>query len=72
MLSVPNCFVRPRDNEIKADYAKGKFSHADGDHLTLLNVYHAWEGVENKGRGDWCNSNFINSRVMSNAENVRN
>jgi pre-mRNA-splicing factor ATP-dependent RNA helicase DHX15/PRP43 len=25
------------------DAAKDKFSHVDGDHLTLLNVFHAYK-----------------------------
>lgn len=38
---VPNVFLRPRDASQQADAAKARFTHADGDHLTLLNVYHA-------------------------------
>ncbi len=41
MLSVPQCFVRPKDAQKAADEAKLKFAHIDGDHLTLLNAYHA-------------------------------
>ena len=43
MLSVPNCFVRPREAQKAADEAKARFGHIDGDHLTLLNVYHAYK-----------------------------
>ncbi|CAN6468005.1 unnamed protein product [Victoria cruziana] len=43
MLSVPNCFIRPRDAQKAADEAKARFGHIDGDHLTLLNVYHAYK-----------------------------
>ncbi|PIA28042.1 hypothetical protein AQUCO_07300016v1 [Aquilegia coerulea] len=43
MLSVPNCFVRPREAQKAADEAKAQFGHIDGDHLTLLNVYHAYK-----------------------------
>ena len=28
----------------EADEAKARFTHIDGDHLTMLNVYHAWKG----------------------------
>src|SRR4051812_37123103 len=45
MLSVPQVFVRPNEAKQKADEAKAKFAHADGDHLTLLNVYHAYKGA---------------------------
>jgi len=43
MLSVPQCFVRPPDSKKFADEAKMRFAHIDGDHLTLLNVYHAFK-----------------------------
>ena len=43
MLSVPNPFMRPADAKKEADQAKLKFAHIDGDHLTLLNVYHAYK-----------------------------
>ena len=43
LLSVPPLFYRPNDKKEKADQAKAKFNHIDGDHLSLLNVYHAWK-----------------------------
>jgi HrpA-like RNA helicase len=43
MLSIPNVFLRPNDQRKQADEAKAKFAHPDGDHLTLLNVYHAFK-----------------------------
>lgn len=43
MLSVPPCFVRPIFAKKPADIAKAHFSFADGDHLTLLNVFHAFK-----------------------------
>ena len=39
MISVPNVFYRPKDNQNLADQKKSKFHHPDGDHLTLLNAY---------------------------------
>ncbi|XP_074267638.1 putative pre-mRNA-splicing factor ATP-dependent RNA helicase DEAH2 [Silene latifolia] len=69
MLSVPNCFVRPREAQKAADEAKARFGHIDGDHLTLLNVYHAFK--QNQEDSNWCYENFINFRAMKSAENVR-
>lgn len=43
LLSVPQCFVRPTEVRKQADEAKMRFAHIDGDHLTLLNVYHAFK-----------------------------
>jgi len=69
MLSVPQCFVRPNDAKKAADEAKAKFSHTDGDHLSLLNVYHAFK--QNNEDYNWCHLNFINFRSMKSADNVR-
>lgn len=40
---VPNVFQRPADKRKQADEAKAQFAHEHGDHLTLLNVYHAFK-----------------------------
>ncbi|KAJ9171700.1 hypothetical protein P3X46_015024 [Hevea brasiliensis] len=69
MLSVPNCFVRPREAQKAADEAKARFGHIDGDHLTLLNVYHAYK--QNNEDSSWCYENFINHRALKAADNVR-
>lgn len=66
---VPNCFVRPKEAQKAADAAKSRFAHIDGDHLTLLNVYHAYK--QNDEDPSWCYENFINYRAMKSADNVR-
>ena len=43
VYSVPQIFVRPTETRQQADKAKMRFAHIDGDHLTLLNVYHAYK-----------------------------
>ena len=40
-----------------------------GDHLTLLNVYHAYK--QNKEATDWCYDNFLNHRALKAADSVR-
>lgn len=69
MLSVPQCFVRPNELKKAADDAKKRFAHLDGDHLTLLNVYHAFK-QKNEDQS-WCYDNFINYRSLKSADNVR-
>jgi len=69
MLSVPHCFVRPKDAQKEADEAKAKFSHKDGDHTSLLNVYHAYKASADDS--SWCYENFINNRSLKSADNVR-
>ena len=43
---VPQVFIRPGDKKKEADEAKMRFAHIDGDHITLLNVYHAYKQSE--------------------------
>ena len=69
MLSVPNVFMRPKEAAKAADEAKAQFAHVDGDHLTLLNAYHAYK--QNGEAKDWCYDNFINFRSMQSADSVR-
>ncbi|XP_013118522.1 ATP-dependent RNA helicase DHX15 homolog [Stomoxys calcitrans] len=69
MLSVPQCFVRPNEAKKAADEAKKRFAHVDGDHLTLLNVYHAFK--QSSEDPNWCYENFINFRSLKSADNVR-
>lgn len=69
MLSVPQCFVRPGEAKKAADEAKMRFAHVDGDHLTFLNVYHAFK--QNRDNTQWCYENFINYRSMMSSDNVR-
>ncbi|KAM7501144.1 hypothetical protein LguiB_000048 [Lonicera macranthoides] len=67
MLSVPNCFVRPREAQKDADEAKARFGHIDGYHLTLLNVYHAYK----QNRSIMVLRNFVNQRALKSADSVR-
>lgn len=69
MLSVPQVFLRPNEAKKAADEAKMKFAHIDGDHLTLLNVYHAYK--QNHEDVQWCYDNFIQQRSLKSADNVR-
>lgn len=69
MLSVPQVFLRPNEAKKAADEAKMKFAHIDGDHLTLLNVYHAYK--QNHEDVQWCYDNFIQHRSLKSADNVR-
>jgi pre-mRNA-splicing factor ATP-dependent RNA helicase DHX15/PRP43 len=69
MLSVPQCFVRPNEFRREADEAKSRFAHVDGDHLTLLNVYHSFK--QNHEDQTWCYNNYVNYRALKNADDVR-
>ena len=69
LLSVPNIFHRPRDQQIEADAAKKKYIHQDGDHITMLNAFNAYM---NKGmNADYCWENYLNARALKQASDVR-
>ncbi len=52
-----------------SDDSKLRFAHIDGDHLTLLNVYHAFK--QNMEDPQWCYDNFVNYRSLKSSDNVR-
>lgn len=69
MLSAPRVFMRPQGQERLADEAKSQFAHGDGDHLTLLNAFHAYKA--NGCSKDWCWDNFLTHRSLQQADSVR-
>ncbi|RFU34540.1 hypothetical protein B7463_g1779, partial [Scytalidium lignicola] len=72
LLSVPQLFVRPASNRKRADEMKSLFAHPDGDHLTMLNVYHAFKGPEAQAEpAKWCRDHFLSYRALQSADNVR-
>lgn len=72
LLSVPQIFVRPASQRKRADEMKGLFSHPDGDHLSLLNVYHAFKGPDAQANPrQWCHDHFLSLRALQSADNVR-
>ncbi|KAI3402516.2 PRP43 [Candida oxycetoniae] len=74
MLSVPSVFVRPASARQRADEAKFSFAHPDSDHLTLINVYEAFENTPQElgiSQHQWCRDNFLNYRSLSSARSVR-
>ncbi|KAH6676119.1 helicase associated domain-containing protein [Plectosphaerella plurivora] len=73
LLSVPQIWSRPAAQRRRADEMKAQFSHPEGDHLTLLNAYHAFKGQAN-AQVDvkrWCHEHFLSFRHLSSADNVR-
>lgn len=73
LLSVPNVFVRPAAARKRADEAKMAFAHPDGDHLTMLNVYEAFNSDDAHAVGlhQWCRDNFLLYRSLTTARSVR-
>jgi pre-mRNA-splicing factor ATP-dependent RNA helicase DHX15/PRP43 len=72
LLSVPQLFVRPNSQRKRADEMKNLFAHQDGDHLTMLNVYHAFKSPEAQANPkQWCHDHFLSLRSLQSADNVR-
>lgn len=69
MLSVPSVFYRPKERAEESDIAREKFLVPESDHLTLLNVYNQWNYHRQSDR--WCEDNFIQSKAMKKANEVR-
>ncbi|KAK0661795.1 putative ATP-dependent RNA helicase DHX35-like protein [Lasiodiplodia hormozganensis] len=51
--------------------ARRKFAVEEGDHLTLLNVYHAFV-TQGKKDAKWCRDNYLNFKSMARALSIRN
>lgn len=72
LLSVPQIFVRPASQRKRADEMKDLFAHPDGDHLTMLNVYHAFKSPQaQENPKQWCHDHFLSYRALSQADNIR-
>lgn len=54
--------MRPLEAKKAADEAKMRFAHIDGDHLTMLNVYHAFK--QNMEDPQVCLPSFSTSSLM--------
>eukprot|EP00172_Hildenbrandia_rubra_P002223 Plantae.Rhodophyta-Hildenbrandia_rubra.ctg29237.p1 GENE.Plantae.Rhodophyta-Hildenbrandia_rubra.ctg29237~~Plantae.Rhodophyta-Hildenbrandia_rubra.ctg29237.p1 ORF type:complete len:725 (+),score=102.98 Plantae.Rhodophyta-Hildenbrandia_rubra.ctg29237:133-2307(+) len=63
-------FQRPKDRRREADRAKEKFVHPDGDHLSLLNAYHAYKQAGPNAQ-QFCWSNFLDGRALKTVDNIR-
>ncbi|KAI9866803.1 MAG: DEAH-box ATP-dependent RNA helicase prp43 [Trichoglossum hirsutum] len=72
LLSVPQIFVRPATARKRADEMKARFAHPDGDHLTMLNVYHVFKAPQAQANPkQWCHEHYLSLRALQSADNVR-
>ncbi|KAF2797841.1 P-loop containing nucleoside triphosphate hydrolase protein [Melanomma pulvis-pyrius CBS 109.77] len=65
-----NTFVSHDGNQKPANAAKRNFTVAEGDHITLYNVY---ESFISHGKKDvqWCRNNYLNFKALVKAVSVR-
>uniref|UniRef100_A0A1J3K7M0 RNA helicase n=1 Tax=Noccaea caerulescens TaxID=107243 RepID=A0A1J3K7M0_NOCCA len=71
MLSTGNSiFYRPKNQQYIADNARMNFYTENvGDHIALLKVYNSWK--ETNYSSQWCYENFIQSKSMRRARDIR-
>ncbi|OWF42278.1 hypothetical protein KP79_PYT16455 [Mizuhopecten yessoensis] len=58
------------DKKEQADRKKIPFCHADGDLMTMLNVFRDWNRLPEKARGAWCFANSINGKALKGIKEV--
>lgn len=64
-----NAFISHADNKAQLEKARRRFAVAEGDHLSLYNVYTAF--VANGMNVQWCRENCLNHKSMVKAVSVR-
>ncbi|PXF46031.1 putative ATP-dependent RNA helicase DHX35 [Gracilariopsis chorda] len=73
VLSVEgSIFLRPSNKLEQAKAAHRRFLSPCGDHLTLVNVLHAYLQRAPTRKTEFCKDHFLNHRTLSVAEDVRN
>jgi len=71
LLQVRQVFAVPKGSErMKARIEQRKFAVAEGDHVSLLNVYEAFVG-EGGGSKGWCGSRYLNYKGLKRAGRIR-
>ncbi|KAK1320061.1 putative pre-mRNA-splicing factor ATP-dependent RNA helicase [Acorus calamus] len=69
ILSIQSIWVSGRGSQKELDEARLRFSVAEGDHITYLNVY---QGFLRSGKSSqWCHKNFINYQAMKKVVEIR-
>ncbi|KAA8590966.1 hypothetical protein FQN60_001909 [Etheostoma spectabile] len=69
MMQIQNIFVVPSNQKKAAAREHRKFAVAEGDHLTMLNVYEAF--IKHQKSSQWCQEHFLNYKGLLRAVTVR-
>ncbi|XP_047663327.1 probable ATP-dependent RNA helicase DHX35 [Tachysurus fulvidraco] len=69
MMQIQNVFVVPSNQKKASAREHRKFAVAEGDHLTMLNVYEAF--VKHQKSSQWCQEHFLNYKGLLRAMTVR-
>ena len=68
-MSVENLYYTPIAKRKEAAAMRARFTHWDGDHLTLLQIWRAYTAAPNSS--EWCKAHYVSSRAMSQVSEVR-
>ncbi|OXB70162.1 UNVERIFIED_CONTAM: hypothetical protein H355_012382, partial [Colinus virginianus] len=58
-----------QDKQALSDQRKSCFHQPEGDHVTYLEIYRAWQ--RNRFSNSWCFENFVQNRALRRAQDVR-
>jgi len=68
-------FIDSSEHRDAISESRKKFRHSLGDHLTILNVYKAYQDISKSetksGRKAWCRKHFLNERALLEAGDIR-
>ena len=69
MIQAQNIFYRPKEKQMQADAKKAKFHQPEGDHITLLTIFNAWQAA--RYASPWCIDNFLQGPSLKRAQEMR-
>ncbi|XP_061588679.1 ATP-dependent RNA helicase DQX1 [Cololabis saira] len=70
MLTAPSCFMTTEPSREEAAVALWRpLMHAEGDHMTLINIYNAF--LEHNQDEAWCTANFLSAAALRLAVVIR-
>ncbi len=70
MLQVEGIFVRPAGQVAKARATWRNFEVAEGDLITLLNVFNSYKQQDSDNVRHWCSSNFLKFKGLKRADEL--
>ncbi|CAG9768662.1 unnamed protein product [Ceutorhynchus assimilis] len=71
LLSSESILLNPPSRREQAQLARQKFRSGHGDHVTLLNIYKAFEGVGKNNIRLWCHEHFIHMKNIMYVSEVK-
>lgn len=70
MILSDICYAAIRNRKEAAVAAHQQFHSKLGDHITGLNLYRAYEGLQRKQQLAWCQEHFVSARSLQKAVDI--